>query len=491
MPQYQGFKSYFYLIPYVKSHRLRLLGVFISLLFTSFSVLALGKGIAYLIDQGFNSHNPNLLNHAMSILLSVIIMLAIATYCRAYLINSVCEHIIASIRRDVYRHVIHLSPSFFETHKTSDVLSRLTTDTALVSSIISSVLSTTLRSLILFIGGITMIIHTSPKLTAYVLFIVPAILIPLFILGKRVRRLSRIAQEKTALIGAHIEESLAGIKTVQAYTREIQECHQFNDHVTTAFQAELNRLRIRSLLVALVILCAFTAIACVLWIGGHDVLSGKMSGGDLSSFIFYAIVVASSTSALSEVFGDIQRAAGAIERIFELKMVKPLIVSPILPETLLLPIKGSVTFNHIHFAYPSNPNQAVLTDFSLTLNPGETVALVGPSGAGKSTILQLLLRFYVPDSGCITLDGIDISYLSLHDLRHQCGLVPQDPILFSSTVFDNIRYGKPHASQEEVIEAAKAAEVLEFASTLPNGIHTFVGERGVRLSGGQRQRIAI
>lgn len=490
-PLHKGLKSYLYLLPYVFNHRLQLLGVLVSLLFTSFSVLGFGKGIAYLIDKGFNNQNPDLLNKGLLVLLLIILLLAIATYCRAFFINTICEQVISNIRKDIYRHVIHLSPSFFEEQKTSDVLSRLTSDTSLVSGIIASVFSITLRNLILFIGGITMLILTSPKLAAYVLIIVPAVLIPLLMLGKRVKNLSKEAQHRTSLLGSHIEESLAGIQTVQSYNREAYECHRFGVYANDALYAERERLRIRALLVALVILCAFSAIALVLWVGGHDVLAGRMSSGKLSSFIFYAIVVASSTGALSEVIGDIQRAAGAIERIFELKLIVPHISSPLVPLWLSEPFKGTIIFDNVDFAYPANPGQLVLQDFSFTIQPGERVALVGPSGAGKSTILQLLLRFYDPLKGAVFLDEFNLNRISLHDVRGQFGIVPQDPMIFSCSAYDNIRYANPSASEGQVIEAAKAAEALDFLINLPQGIHTFVGERGVRLSGGERQRIAI
>lgn len=479
------------IIPYLQPHKKAIIGVFIALLFTSSSVLGLGKGIQYLIDEGFSGNNPHLLDKALLVLLLVTLLLAAATYTRASLINIVCEKVVAAIRRDVYAHIIHVSPSFFEVTKTSDVLSRLTTDTTLLNGIIASVLSIALRNTLMLAGGLVLLVITSIKLTAYVLVIVPLVLFPIIIIGRKVRGLSRLAQDKIVGISAHIEESLSGIKTVQAYTREALECEMFGARVQEALDTAVTRVRVRATLVALVISTVFASVACVLWIGGHDVLAGTMSAGALSSFIFYAIITASSLGALSEVAGDIQRAAGATERLFELLSVQSTITDPIAPRTLPEPVRGQLSFNQVTFAYPARYHTPSLFDFSLNVTSGETVALVGPSGAGKSTVLQLLLRFYDPNQGTITLDGIDISQLSLHHLRDQFGLVAQESVIFSGSAFDNIRYGNINASEQEVIQAAKQAEAWEFLHKLPQGIHSFLGERGVRLSGGQRQRIAI
>ncbi len=479
------------IIPYLRPHKKAMVGVFVALIFTSSSVLGLGKGIEYLIDKGFSAHNPHLLDKSLLVLLAVILLLAAATYTRASLINILCERVVAALRRDVYNHIIRVSPSFFEQNKTSDVLSRLTTDTTLLNGIIATVLSIALRNLLMLVGGMVLLIITSAKLTAYVLVIVPLVLVPIIVIGRRVRRLSRLAQDKIVDISAHIEESINGIKTVQAYTREKAECDIFSNRVQEALDTAVLRVRVRAILVAIVISTVFGSVACVLWVGGHDVLAGKMTAGELSSFIFYAILVASSLGALSEVAGDLQRAAGATERLFELLSAPSDIIDPPTPVALPIPIKGEICFQHVTFSYPARLHTPSLHDFSLHVKAGETVALVGPSGAGKSTVLQLLLRFYDPQHGLITLDGIAIDQLLLKELRSQCGMVAQEPVIFSGSAYDNIRYGKDDASEEDVIRAAKLAEAWEFLEKLPESIYTFLGERGVRLSGGQRQRIAI
>ena len=476
---------------YLAPYRIGLVGVIIALIFTSSSVLGLGRGIQYLIDKGFSGNNPALLDKALIVLLGVTALLAVATYTRASLINIICEKVVADIRRDVYRHIIRVSPSFFEHTKTSDVLSRLTTDTTLLNGIIASVLSIALRNMLMMFGSLAFLFITSTKLTLYVLFIVPLVLIPILVMGRKVRGLSKLAQDKIVEISAHIEESLGGIKTVQAYTREDVECQQFDYKVDDALTTAVHRVRRRALLVAVVILMVFGAVAIVLWIGGHDVLAHRMTAGQLSSFIFYAIVAASSLGALSEVASDLQRAAGATERLFELLTITSDIRDPIDPQHLPANSRGEIIFTDISFQYPARPDRSALSHFNLHVHPGETIALVGPSGAGKTTLFQLLLRFYDPQAGRITLDGIPIQQLPVSELREQFGLVSQEAVIFSTSALENIRYGKPDATVEEVISAAKAAEAWDFISVLPQGLDTYLGEKGVRLSGGQRQRIAI
>lgn len=476
-----------YLAPYKKG----LIGVMIALVFTSSSVLGLGRGIQYLIDKGFSGNNPALLDKALLVLLFVTLLLAIATYTRASLINIICEKVVADIRMDVYRHIIKVSPSFFEHTKTSDVLSRLTTDTTLLNGIIASVLSIALRNVLMLTGSLIFLFITSAKLTAYVLVIVPLVVVPIIILGRKVRGLSKLAQDKIVDISAHIEESLSGIKTVQAYTREDVECAQFGHKVGDALDTAVLRVRRRATLVALVITMVFSAVACVLWIGGHDVLAGKMTAGQLSSFIFYAIVAASSLGALSEVASDLQRAAGATERLFELLTIESDIRDPEHQEHLPNDFSGEIIFSDVSFCYPARPDKRSLNSFNLHVHPGETIALVGPSGAGKTTLFQLLLRFYDPQHGSITLDGIELRQLPVKELRGQFGLVSQEAVIFSASALENIRYGNPDATVEEVISAAKSAEAWSFIEMLPQGLDTYLGEKGVRLSGGQRQRIAI
>lgn len=479
------------LLSYLSPYRKSLLAASFALIITSFSVLGLGKGLGYLVDKGFGSHNPMLLNEALGLLLGITLILAAGTYARFYFITYIGERVIADIRKDIYAHLLTLSAEFFETAKTGDILSRITTDTTLLQIVIGSSLSVALRNILLLLGGIILLILTSPKLAGYVTFIVPVVVIPIITIGRKVRLYSRQSQDKVAALSSHAEESLNGIKTIQAFGRENYEEKLFSAHVTEAFIMAMYRVRMRALLTAIVIIAVFGAIASVLWIGGRDVLMGTMSAGALSSFMFYAILVASAIGAISEVIGDLQRAAGATERIFELLHTTPTVQGPTTPLTLPATIQGSLAFSHISFSYPTRPQHPALQDICLTIQPGEHIALVGPSGSGKSTLFQLLLRFYDAQSGHILLDGMDIRCLPLASLRAYFGLVPQDPVIFSDTVMNNIRFALPEASEKEVIDASTAAAAMEFIEHLPQGMHTSLGEKGVRLSGGQKQRIAI
>ncbi len=474
---------------YLRPYRLHLMGMFIALVVTSSSVLGMGKGVAYLVDEGFASNNPALLDKALIVLLTVTAVLALATYARFYLVTYVGEKVIADIRRDVYRHIVHLSPSFFETTKTAEILSRLTSDTALLQVVVGSSLSIALRNTLMFVGGLVLLVLTSAKLTTYVAIILPIVLIPIIVFGRKVRRYSRLSQDKVAELASHAEQGIASIRTVQAYHREEWESVQFSEQVTGAFRTAVSRVRLRALLTAIVILLIFGSIGVVLWIGGHDVLSGKMTAGALSSFIFYSLVVAGAVGALSEVVGDMQRAAGATERLFELLNVQSDVEERVTQQ--LEGFERDITFENTSFSYPSRFDRKALDAINLTIHKGEHVAIVGPSGAGKTTIFQLLLRFYDPQQGRVMVDGKDIRSLSLVNLRQSFGYVSQDATIFSTSAYENIRYGRPDASHDEVIEAARAAEAFEFISALPQGFDTFLGEKGVRLSGGQRQRIAI
>lgn len=484
-------KSLGLLMSYVRPYTASMAGVLVALIITSSSVLGIGKGLAYLIDQGFSQNNPALLDKALIVLMAVTLLLAAATYARFFLITYVGERVVADIRSDVYKHVIHMSPSFFETTKTGEILSRLTADTVLLQVVVGSSFSVALRNILLLIGGLGLLIATSVTLTSYVLLIVPAVVIPIVVFGKQVRRYSRASQDKVAELSAFAEQSLSGIKTIQAYVREGLECEQFNTHVHSAYSVAMQRVKRRALLTAMVISMVFGAIGLVLWAGGHEVLSGELSAGALSSFIFYSVVVASAVGALSEVVGDLQRAAGATERLFELLKLEPDVKDPENPLPLPKEITGGVIFDDITFYYPARQDKAALEHFTLSIAPGEHVALVGPSGAGKTTVFQLLLRFYDPRQGRIAIDGVDTSRLPLAKLRSLFGYVPQDPVIFSASAFENIRFGRPEATDEEVLAAAKSAEALEFLEKLPQGLNSFLGEKGVRLSGGQRQRIAI
>ena len=477
--------------PYIIPYKLQLAGAAIALLFAAATVLAMGAGLRFLIDEGFAEGDPVLLDRAVIVLVAVVVLLAGASYARFYLISWVGERVVADLRVAVFNHVIGLNLAFFETRSPGEILSRISTDTTLVQTVVGSSVSVALRNLLLFVGGMILLIITSPKLTGLVLLVIPFVIVPIIILGRKVRTLSRYSQDRVADIGSHVEEILTGIRVVQAFGHELLDKIKFAKRVENAFDTAVERVRKRALLTAVVIAFIFGAVAVVLWIGGRDVLAGRISGGELSAFVFYAIVVAGSTGALSEVVGELQRAAGAMDRLNELLLVSSNIKIPSEPKELPEKVSGAIKFNGINFYYPSRPGQLALDDFTLEIKPGETVALVGPSGAGKSTVFQLLLRFYDPSSGDIKLDDVSLDHTDPRTVREQIGLVPQDGIIFSENVLENIRYGRPEASKVEIRSAAESANAIDFIEELPDGFETNLGEKGVQLSGGQRQRLAI
>ncbi len=455
------------------------------------TVLAVGEGIRRLVDDGFAAGNAELLDDALLVLLVFIIFLACATYARFFIVSWIGERVVADMRKAVFDHVLSLSPGFYETTKVGEVMSRLTADTTLLQTVVGSSASMALRNVLLFVGGSVMLTVTSPRLTGLAILVVPLVLVPIIVFGRRVRRLSRASQDRVADVGAYVDESITHIRTVQAFVHEPVDRKRFADRVEEAFATAVHRIRARALLTAVVIMLVFGAVGIIMWYGGHDVIAGRLSAGELSAFIFYAIVVAGSMGAISEVIGDLQRAAGATERLFELLDMTTDITVPANPVALPEPVAGQVTLDDVSFCYPSRPEQPALDGFSLDVAPGERLALVGPSGAGKTTVFQLLLRYYDPDSGTLALDGIDLRDLDPAALRNQFGVVPQEPVIFSADAWENIRYGRPDASDDEVRAAADAAAATEFLDPLPDGFATFLGEKGVRLSGGQRQRIAI
>ena len=479
------------ILPYITPYRLQLGGAAVALLFAAATVLAMGAGLRLLIDEGFAAGNPLLLDRAVIVLVAVVVLLAGASYARFYLISWVGERVVADLRVAVFNHVIGLNLGFFETRSTGEILSRISTDTTLVQTVVGSSVSIALRNLLLFFGGMVMLLITSPKLTGLVLLVIPFVVIPIIVLGRKVRILSRNSQDRVADLGSHVEEILSGIRIVQAFSHEILDKIKFTQRVETAFDTAIERVRKRALLTAVVIAFIFGAVAIVLWIGGRDVLAGNISPGELSAFVFYAIVVAGSTGALSEVIGELQRAAGAMDRLNELLLVTSNIPIPLEPKSLPKKVTGAISFNKVNFYYPSRPDQLALNDFNLEIKPGETVAFVGPSGAGKTTVFQLLLRFYDPNHGTIKLEGVSLNQTDPKIVRRKIGLVPQDGVIFSDNVIENIRYGRPESTEKEIKLAAESANALEFIEKLPNGFETNLGEKGVQLSGGQRQRLAI
>ena len=476
-----------YLVP----HWRQAAGASVALIVAAGTVLGIGLGLRHLVDNGIAGNDPAVLDAALVILLGVIVVLAAATFFRSYLVAWVGERVVADLRRDVFAHILKLSPSFFEVTKTGEILSRMTTDTTLIQTVVGSTVSMALRNVLLFVGAAAMLLVTSPRLTGLVVLVIPLVLLPIMVLGRRLRRLSRASQDRVADVGAHVEESISAVRTVQAFGHEGMDIVDFSMRVEEAFRTAIHRTRVRSALAVIVIVLALGAVCTILWLGGRDVMSGAMSAGDLSAFVFYAVVAAAALGALSEVVGDLQRAAGATERLMDLLAARPEIAAPADPAALPEPARGAVAFEGTTFAYPSAPDRPVLSRFDLDIAPGETVAVVGPSGAGKSTLFNLLLRFYDPTGGRITLDGVDICRAAPAAVRAQFGLVPQEPVVFSTTARENIAYGRPDASHAEIVEAAKAAAADEFLRALPEGYDSYLGERGVRLSAGQRQRLAI
>ncbi len=481
----------FELIQFITPYKKQVLAAFVVLIFTAMVMLSVGQGVRMLIDEGFAQQSLQQLQQAVLFILAITVLIAVGTFARFYLVSWLGERVSADIRLAVFNHVITLHPSYFETSGSGDIMSRITTDTTLLQSIIGSSFSMAIRSTLMLIGALVMLLATNIKLTLIVLLSVPFILLPILFYGRKVRNLSRKSQDSMADVGSYAGEAIEHIKTVQSYSHEQQERSSFAQEVEKAFQIGRSRIKQRATLIAGVIIIVFGAITGMLWVGGSDVIEGRMSGGDLGAFVFYAILVASSLATISEVLGELQRAAGATERLIEILKVKSHIMPPELNMCSTQDLTAEIIFEKISFNYPSRPEHGATNGLSLTAEQGKVLALVGPSGAGKTTLFELLQRFYDPQIGQIFLGGTDIRQFDPKELRQQMALVPQQPALFSSDVFHNIRYGKPEASDEEVIEAAKKAHAHEFIVNLPEGYNSFLGERGVRLSGGQRQRIAI
>ncbi len=475
--------------PFMAPYRVMVLLALVALTLTAGISLALPIAVRRVVD-GFNDAET-LLDQYFLAAIGIAILLALGTGLRYYLVTRLGERVVADIREAVFGRVIGMSPAFFERIMTGEVLSRITTDTTLVLSVIGSSVSVALRNVLIFLGGMVMMVLTSLKLSGLVLLIVPAVIIPIITMGRRLRTLSRENQDWIAASSGNASEALLSVQTVQAYTHEDASRAKFNDVTEASFEIAKKRIKTRAFMTIIIISLIFSGVVGVLWIGARDVRAGTMSPGELVQFVIYAIMTAGSVAALSEIWGELQRAAGATERLVELLGARDTIADPDHPKPLPARPTGHIRFENVSFAYPARPDVSALSEVSFDVAPGETVALVGPSGAGKSTIIQLLLRFYEPDQGGITLDGIDLRDATRADFRRAFALVPQDPIIFAASARENIAFGRPDADKAAVIEAARVAAADEFIAALPDGYDTYVGERGVMLSGGQKQRIAI
>ena len=476
---------------FLRPYKWRILLAGIALVTTAGVSLSLGQGVRLLIDQGFVAGSPKALTQTLLFFLALVTLLALGTFLRFYLVSWLGERVSADIRKAVFQHLLQLHPGFFETNLSGEIQARITADTTVLQTVIGSSLSVALRNVLLFLGGIAWLFWTNPKLTSIVLIAVPLLVSPVVIFGRRVRRLSRTSQDKVATVGAFVGEALQHIKIVQGMNHQQVDEKSFSQHVESAFGAGIQRIRQRAFLIAIVMLLVLGSIGGMLWVGGQDVLAGRVTPGELAAFVFYALIVASSLGFLSEVIGDLQRAAGATERLMELLEAESEITDPVYPQPLPSLVQGSMELHDLHFRYPSRPDSLALQAVNLHIEPGMTMALVGPSGAGKSTLLELLLRFYDPLQGSILFERIDLRSLGLQELRQHIAFVPQQPTLFSTNVWENLRYGQPDALKEEMLAAARDANAEEFLNKLPQGFDSFLGEQGVRLSGGQRQRLAI
>jgi ATP-binding cassette subfamily B protein len=457
---------------FIRPYRRQVVFAAIALVVAAAAVLAVGQGLKGVIDRGFSAGDAHELDRTLALMLGVVVVMAAATYTRFYFVSWIGERVTADLRSAVFGHLLKLPPGFFEVTRTGDAISRLINDTAMLDTVIGSSASMAIRNLLLLIGGLVMLAVTSVKLTLLVLAGVPVVVVPIVLFGRRVRKLARATQDRIGDVGAYVDEALHEIRTVQAYVHEDIDRRDFGQRVEAAFDTAIDRVRQRATLVATVITLVFGAIGVILWIGGHDVVSGRLSPGALSAFVFYAVIVAAAVGTISEVIGDLQRAAGATERLFEILEVQAEIRAPDNPVALPVQARGSVSFDH-------------------EIAAGEKVALVGSSGAGKTTVFQLLLRFYDPQAGAVRIDGVDVRAADPQEVRRRVAVVPQDPVIFAMSVLENVRYGRPEASEADVRRACEAAYASGFIAELPQSYAANLGERGVRLSGGQRQRLAI
>jgi ATP-binding cassette subfamily B protein len=479
------------LAPYVARYRGRAILAFISLTVAAITTLIVPVAVRRMIDFGFTPEGIAMINSYFSVMIAVVAVLAFASASRFYLVMTIGERIVADLRRDVFAHLISLSPAFFDSARSGELASRLTADTTQIKSAVGASVSIALRNLMLFIGATAMMVITSPRLSGFVLLAIPVMVIPLVAFGRWVRRLSRNAQDTLADASAYASELVGAIRTVQAYTSERLASMRFGREVEQAYEAARSSTRARAVLTAIIIFIVFTSVVVILWVGSHDVLIGSITPGRLGQFVLYAAFAATGLGQLSEVWGEISAASGASERLFEILRIKPQITAPPLPRELPQPARGDVGFDQVSFAYPTRPGVRAVDGVSFSVRSGEKVAIVGPSGAGKSTLFHLLLRFYDPAAGAISFDGVPIRSADPHEVRSRIALVPQDSVVFAASARDNIRFGRPDASDADVERAAELAHATEFLRRLPGGFEAQLGERGVTLSGGQRQRIAI
>jgi ATP-binding cassette subfamily B protein len=479
------------LVPFIAPYKGTLLLAMVALLLSSAAMLAMPIAVRNVIDHGFSVEDASNVNRYFLALMLFAVMIGVFGAARSYFVNWLGERVVADLRERVFRHVLRMDPSFFEVTKIGEVLSRLTADTTLIQAISGVGVSIILRSSIQFIGALALLAYTNLELAGILLIILPLIFAPILLIGRWVRKLSRASQDRVADASSQSSEILHAVQTVQAFVNEEREAARFGDTIELSFTVAILRTRVRALFTTVASTSVFGALVFVLWLGARDVLAGEITGGELGQFVLYAIFVGVSAAALSEIWGELQRAAGAMERLTELLMLTPAIKSPDDPTPLPSPCVGAVTLSGVMFRYPSRPLTLAVNDFSLDIKSGEHIALVGPSGAGKTTIFQLLLRFYNPDAGLILLDGVDITKTDPQAVRTRIGIVPQDTTIFGASAADNIRFGRPDATDDEVKAAAAAASADEFISRLPEGYDTYLGEKGTRLSGGQKQRIAI
>ncbi len=477
---------------FLAPYRWQVFAALLALIVTAAVTLSMGQGIKLLVDRGFMTQSPHQLNQSIGIFMLMVLGLAVGTFARFYWVSWIGERCVADIRREVFNHLVYLHPGFYENNRSSEIQSRLTADTTLLQSVIGSSLSMFLRNLLMVIGGVILLFVTNAKLTSIVVIALPFVVAPILIFGRRVRNLSRLSQDRVADIGSYVSETLGQIKTVQAYNHQVQDERRFATTVEDAFDTARKRIFQRSWMITMVIVLVLGAVAVMLWVGGMDVIAGRITGGELAAFVFYSLIVGSAIGTLSEVIGELQRAAGAAERIAELLGSENIIQPPVtglvtLPER----VRGELQLQDVRFSYPSRPESYAVNGLNLTIRAGETLALVGPSGAGKSTVYDLLLRFYDPLEGQILIDGVPLTSLDPLDLRRHFALVSQAPALFFGSVEENIRYGNPGATLEQVKDAAKIAHAHDFIEKMPNGYQTHLGDGGLGLSGGQRQRLAI